>query len=113
MNYQITNILKSDKSYFPQSTLQVTITKISQATESLPCKGSLHWGNTETEQSNRSRLFDLIMQSPALYEMLQQLAQLHPTAYLSAGVLVLPITRSGKTLKFLKIVQTSCKIHCL
>ncbi|MCJ0830391.1 nucleotidyltransferase family protein [Acinetobacter sp. NIPH1876] len=44
-------------------------------------------GNTETEQSNRSRLFDLIMQSPALYEMLQQLAQLHPTAYLSAGVL--------------------------
>lgn len=42
MNYQITNILKSDKSYFPQSTLQVTITKISQATESLPCKGSLH-----------------------------------------------------------------------
>ena len=42
MNYQITNILKNDKSHFPQSILQVTITKISQVTESLPFKGSLH-----------------------------------------------------------------------
>lgn len=42
MNYQITNILKNDKSHFPQSILQVTINKISQATESLPFKGSLH-----------------------------------------------------------------------
>ncbi|MCH7341549.1 nucleotidyltransferase family protein [Acinetobacter higginsii] len=48
---------------------------------------ALSGGNAETEQSNRRRLFDLIMQSPALYGMLQQLAQLHPAAYLSAGVL--------------------------
>ncbi|MCH7297373.1 nucleotidyltransferase family protein [Acinetobacter higginsii] len=48
---------------------------------------ALSGGNAETEQSNRSRLFDLIMQSPALYGMLQQLARLHPAAYLSAGVL--------------------------
>lgn len=37
MNYQITNISKNDKNYFSQSILQVTITKISQATE--PLKG--------------------------------------------------------------------------
>ncbi|MEN5174743.1 nucleotidyltransferase family protein [Acinetobacter higginsii] len=48
---------------------------------------ALSGGNAETEQSNRSRLFDLIMHCPALYGMLQQLARLHPAAYLSAGVL--------------------------
>lgn len=48
---------------------------------------TLSGGKAQTVQSNRSRLFDLITHCPALYGMLQQLAQLHPTAYLSAGVL--------------------------
>ncbi|MCH7337857.1 nucleotidyltransferase family protein [Acinetobacter sp. NIPH 2699] len=39
------------------------------------------------QTNHREHLFDLILNSPALYELLKQLSQLHPQAYVSAGAI--------------------------